>query len=56
MLLLGVGIITLVFTCMVKVFSNELNSEIAVNNVQKTDSTSCKFVGFSSETVMIMMK
>ena len=37
-------------------FSNESNSETAINNVQKTDSTSCKFVDFGSETVTVMMQ
>ena len=41
---------------MVKVFSNESNLETAINNVQKTDSTSCKFVDFGSETVTVMMQ
>ena len=34
-------------------FSNEANSETAIDNAQQTDSASCKFV---SETVTVMMQ
>ena len=38
------------------VFSNKSNSETAINNVQKTNSTLCKFVDFGSEAVTVMMQ
>ena len=51
-----VGITRFGSTYVVKVFLNESNSETAIKNVQKTDSTSCKFVDFGSETVTVMMQ
>ena len=36
------------------IFSNEAKSETAVNNALQTDSASCKFVCFGSETVTVM--
>ena len=38
------------------IFSNEANSETAIDNAQQTDSASCKFVCFGSETVTVMMQ
>ena len=37
-------------------FSNEANSETAIDKTQQTDSATCKFVGFGSEIVTVMMQ
>ena len=37
-------------------FSNEANSETAIDNAQQTDSVPCKFVCFGSETVAVMIQ
>ena len=37
-------------------FSNEANSETAIDNAQKTDSASGRFVCFGNETVTVMMQ
>ena len=37
-------------------FSNEANSQTAIENAQQTDSASCKFVCFGSEIVTVMMQ
>ena len=38
------------------IFSNEANSQSAIDNAQQADSASCKFVCFGSETVTVMMQ
>ena len=38
------------------IFSNEANSETAIDNAQQTDSASCKFICFGGETVVVMMQ
>ena len=38
------------------IFSNEVNSDTAIDNARQTDSASCKFVSFGSETVAVMMQ
>ena len=37
-------------------FSNEANSQTAIDNAQQTDPASCKFVCFGGETKTIMMQ
>ena len=37
-------------------FSNEANSETAIDNAHQTDLAPCKFVCFGSETVTAMMQ
>ena len=38
------------------IFSNEADSETATDNAQQTDSASCKFVCFGSETLTVVMQ
>ena len=37
-------------------FSNQANSQTAIDNAQQTDLASCKFAGFGSETATVMMQ
>ena len=41
-------------TSLKMIFSNKSNSETAIDNMQQTDSASCTFVSFGSETERVM--